>query len=156
GYCTGHRSVHRKGCDGAPPGFVIITFPDPPGWRPPHTFLTSLSVVGFVVPGSTAITLIFFGVTPPTVAVAPSLIFVPVISRKNWPVSCLSSLQLVTTAMSGVGLGFGFAAVLHVNSMHGRHPSSVPSGHPVGCPVTAAVNPRLVPPVPVTHIMNVC
>ena len=51
-YCTGHRSVHRNGCDAPPvgPGFVTITFPDPPGWSPLHTFLTSLSVVGVVVP----------------------------------------------------------------------------------------------------------
>ena len=147
--------MHRNGCDTPPfgPGFVTTTFPDPPGWRPLHTFLTSLSVVGVVVPPWT-ITLIFFGVTPPTVAVAPSLIFVPVISRMNWPVSCLSSLQLVTTAMSSGGvLHPGVPGVqgppvveAQVNSMHGRHPCSLPSAHPAGWPATAAVKPRLVPP----------
>ena len=133
--------MHRNGCDAPPfgPGFVITTFPVPLGCSPLHTFLTNLSFVGFVVPGDTSITLIFFGVTPPTVAVAPSLIFVPVISRKNWPVSCLSSLQLVTTAMSSGVLHPGVPGVqgppvveAQVNSMHGRHPCSLPSAHPVG------------------------
>lgn len=145
--------MQLNGCDAAPfgAGFVIITFPG----SPLHTFLTSLSFVGLLVPGDTSTTLIFFGVTPPTVAVAPSLIPVPVTSRKNCPVSCLSSLQLVTTAMSGVGLGFGFTAALHVNVMHGRHPCSLPNKHPAGCPATGVVNPRLVPPGPTTKITNV-
>ena len=84
-YCAGHLSVQLNGWDAAPfgPGFVIITFPG----SPLHTFFTSLSFVGLVVPGATSTTLIFFGVTPPTVAVAPSLIPVPVTSRKNCPVS---------------------------------------------------------------------
>ena len=84
-YCVAHRSLQRNGWDAAPfgPGFVIITFPDPAGCSPLHIFFTSLSVDGFVVPGTTAVTLIFFGVTPPTVAFAPSLIPVPVTSRKN-------------------------------------------------------------------------
>ena len=34
-------------CDAAAPGFVIITFPG----SPLHTFFTSLSFVGLVVPG---------------------------------------------------------------------------------------------------------
>jgi hypothetical protein len=56
---------------------------------PLHTFFTSLNVVGPVVPPSITV-LIFFGVTPPTVTVAPDLMFVPVTSRKNCPVSDLS------------------------------------------------------------------
>ena len=75
------------GCEGDAPGFVMIMSPG----RPLQTFFNSLSVVvGKGVPGTTDITLIFFGVTPPTVTVAPSLMFVPVTSRKNCPVSALS------------------------------------------------------------------
>jgi len=152
-YCAGHLSVQLNGCDGPPfgPGFVIITAPG----NPLHTFFTSLSFVGFVVPGCTSTTLIFLGVTPPTVAVAPSLIPVPVTSRKNCPVSCLSSLQLVTVAISGVPPVPGVPAALHVNVMHCRHPCSLPNAHPAGWPVTGVTNPRLVPPGPVTKITNV-
>ena len=71
--------MHRNGADGAAAGFVITTLPG----SPLHTFFTNLSFVGFVVPGSTSTTLIFFGAMPPTVTAAPSLIFVPVTSRKN-------------------------------------------------------------------------
>ena len=112
-YCDGHLSVQLNGCDGPPfgPGFVIITAPG----NPLHTFFTSLSFVGFVVPGCTSTTLIFLGVTPPTVAVAPSLIPVPVTSRKNCPVSWRSSLQPVTVAISGVPPVPGDPAALHVN-----------------------------------------
>src|SRR5215471_17804322 len=152
-YCAGHLSVQLNGCDGPPfaPGFVIITAPG----NPLHTFFISLNLVGFVVPGCTSTTLIFFGVTPPTVAVAPSLIPVPVTSRKNCPVSCLSSLQLVTVAISGVPPVPGVPAALHVNVMHCRHPCSFPNAHRAGAPVTGVINPRLVPPGPVTKITNV-
>src|ERR1051325_6667538 len=128
----------------------MITFPG----SPLHTFFTSLSFVGFVVPGSTSTTLIFFGVTPPTVAVAPSLMFVPVTSRKNCPVSALSSLHPVTTAIPGVPPGFGVDAALHVNAMQSRQPSSLPSAHPAGWPATGVIIPRLVPPGPTTWMMN--
>ena len=57
---------------------------------PLQIFFNSLSVDGLFVPGTTDTTLIFFGVTPPTVTVAPSFMFVPVTSRKNCPVSDLS------------------------------------------------------------------
>src|SRR4030088_3182968 len=89
----------------------MITFPG----RPVHTFFTSLSVVGLLVPGSTATTLIFLGVTPPTVAVAPGLMFVPVTSRKNCPVSDLSSLQPVTVAITGVPPVPGVPGALQAN-----------------------------------------
>ena len=108
-YCAGHLSVQLNGCDATPPGFVIITFPG----RPWHTFFLSLNFVGFVVPGATSKTLIFFGVTPPTVIAAPSLMFVPVTSRKNAPDSARSNLHPVTTAMSGVGCGPGVVELAH-------------------------------------------
>lgn len=71
--------MQLNGCDPGAPGFVIIMFPG----SPLHILFTSLSFVGFCVPGCTSTTLIFLGVTPPTVAVAPCLMFVPVTSRKN-------------------------------------------------------------------------
>src|SRR6266404_937196 len=81
----------------------MMTFPG----RPLHTFFTSLSVVGLAVPGSTAITLTFFGVAPPTVTVGLGLMLVPVTSRKNCPVSCLPRWQLVTIGTIGVSPVFG-------------------------------------------------
>ena len=148
-YCVAHLSVQLNGCDAAAPGFVIITFPG----KPSHIFFSSLSFVGFVVPGDTSITLIFFGVFPPTVATAPSLIPVPVTSRKNCPVSFLSRWQPVTTATSGAGPGPGCPALEHVNVTW--NPCSLPNGHPAGAPATAVVRFRLVPPGPITNTRNV-
>jgi hypothetical protein len=104
--------VHRNGADAVAPGFVITMFPG----SPLHILFTNLSFVGFVVPGSTSTTLIFFGVTPPTVTAAPALIFVPVTSRKNCPVAWRSSLQPVIVAMSiGVPGPPGVPGALHLN-----------------------------------------
>jgi hypothetical protein len=148
-YCAGHLSVQLNGCDATLPGFVIITFPG----RPSHTFFLSLNFVGFVVPGATSNTLIFLGVTPPTVIAAPCLMLVPVTSRKNAPPSARSNLQLVTTAMSGVGCGPGVVELAHVNVTW--NPCSLPSGHPAGAPAGNVVRFRLVPPVPTTNTRNV-
>ena len=137
--------MQLNGCDAAPPGFVIITFPG----SPLHTFFFSLSFVGFDVPGATSKTLIFFGVTPPTVTVAPALMFVPVTSRMNAPDSARSNLHPVTTAMSGVPPPPGVVALAHVNVTW--NPCSLPNGHPA----TAVVMFRLVPPVPTTNTRNV-
>ena len=121
--------MQLNGCDAAAPGFVIITAPG----SPLHTLFTSRSFVGFVVPGATSTTLIFFGAIPPTVAVAPALMFVPVTSRKNVPFVCRSNLHPVTTAMSGDPPGVGVVELEHVNVTW--KPCSLPSGHPAGAPV---------------------
>ena len=143
--------MQLNGCDGCPvgPGFVIITFPG----NPPQIFFISLSFVGFVVPGATSTTLIFLGAIPPTVAVAPALMFVPVTSRKNVPFVCRSNLHPVTTAMSGVPPGVGVVELAHVNVTW--KPCSLPSGHPAGAPATAVARFRLLPPVPSTNTRNV-
>ena len=65
--------------------------------------------------------------------------FVPVTSRKNCPVSCLSSWQLVTTAISAVGPGFGVHWRVARERMYRISPCSFPNAHPAGCPATGVV-----------------
>ena len=148
-YCAGHLSVQLNGCDATLPGFVIITFPG----RPLHTFFLSLNFVGFVVPGATSKTLIFLGVTPPTVIAAPSLMFVPVTSRKNAPDSAgLTYIPSLLLCQASVAV-LGVVELAHVNVTW--NPCSLPSGHPAGAPAGNVVRFRLVPPVPTTNTRNV-
>lgn len=154
-----HLSVQAKGCEGctAPPGvvggFVITILPGKPPQIPP------LSVNRRNAPpklGSGSRGLTFLGVIDPTRISASGLRFFPNTSSRNPPESIRSSLQPFTSAgFGGVGSISGGPEESHVKVMHCRHPCSLPNAHPGGCPATGVINPRLVPPGPVTKTTNV-